>query len=63
MCGRDFPGGEGEARFVGRGVAGDVHTVEGRRVLGIEPYEVPEGATPGTVEAIEAARRILAEDT
>ena len=57
---RDFPGGEGEARFIGRAtLEDDVCTLEARRALGVEPYEVPAGAAPGVVAALEGARAVL----
>ncbi|KAF9559454.1 DUF1479-domain-containing protein [Agrocybe pediades] len=36
----DFPGGEGEFAFVGRGRAEDILTDEGRRMLGLEKFTV-----------------------
>ncbi|KAF9047646.1 hypothetical protein BJ165DRAFT_1344281, partial [Panaeolus papilionaceus] len=36
----DFPGGEGESKFVGRGTPEDILTDEGRRMLGLETIQV-----------------------
>lgn len=35
----DFPGGQGESQFSGRGSVADVSTQEGRRALGFEKLE------------------------
>ncbi|PPR06769.1 LOW QUALITY PROTEIN: hypothetical protein CVT26_003920, partial [Gymnopilus dilepis] len=41
----DFPGGEGESFFVGRGTPDDILSgKEGSRMFGLEGYEVPDGA-------------------
>ena len=42
----DFPGGVGESRFEGKGGEGDVMTDEGRRGLGVMPFDV-DGAAEG----------------
>jgi len=55
----DFPGGEGESTFVGRGIPEDVKTVEGRRVLGLSPYDVTAVSTPGAQYVVEQANKIL----
>ncbi|KDQ56263.1 hypothetical protein JAAARDRAFT_132800 [Jaapia argillacea MUCL 33604] len=55
----DFPGGDGEAKFRGRGMPNDVTTEEGRRMLGLAPFIVPEGATDGAKRAVEEANRML----
>ncbi|PPQ71598.1 hypothetical protein CVT24_006458 [Panaeolus cyanescens] len=39
----DFPGGEGETRFMGRGTPDDVLSEEGRRMLGLEIFEADAG--------------------
>jgi len=39
----DFPGGEGESKFVGRATVEDVETSEGRRMLGIEAFDTSKG--------------------
>ncbi|KAF4562978.1 hypothetical protein EYR40_007304 [Pleurotus pulmonarius] len=35
----DFPGGEGELNFAGRGNAGDVKSAAARQILGFEPFQ------------------------
>ncbi|BGP43456.1 hypothetical protein JCM10449v2_007491 [Rhodotorula kratochvilovae] len=58
----DFPGGEGESRFVGRAGVTDTHEgsgEEGRRALGAEKFVVREGETPGGRRVVEEANRIL----
>lgn len=60
---RDFylPGEDGEAYFTGRMSVDDVTTAARRRVLGIDPFMIPEGptATPGAVQTVEMANKIL----
>ena len=56
---RDFPGGEGESKFAGCPTVKDVKTSEGRKVLGIEPYDIPDGLEEGEREAIRRANGIL----
>ena len=41
LCIRDFPGGEGESRFIGRATVKDIPTAEGRRMFGFEKFEEP----------------------
>jgi hypothetical protein len=36
---RDFPGGEGESKFVGRATTDDLKTLEGRRMFGFEEFD------------------------
>ncbi|KAG7091217.1 hypothetical protein E1B28_010268 [Marasmius oreades] len=36
----DFPGGEGESKFVGRGTVNDIKTKLGRQAYGLEPFAV-----------------------
>ncbi|GAA5863597.1 hypothetical protein JCM3774_006543 [Rhodotorula dairenensis] len=58
----DFPGGEGESRFVGRGTRADVHEdgkSEGLRALGYEPFVPAADETAGGRQVIEAANKIL----
>ncbi|KAH9935185.1 DUF1479-domain-containing protein [Epithele typhae] len=55
----DFPGGEGESRFVGRGTSEDVTTVEGRRTLGLEPFSYPPAASEGERRMIDLANNTL----
>ncbi|OCF34714.1 hypothetical protein I316_03757 [Kwoniella heveanensis BCC8398] len=45
--GPDFPGGEGEAHFVGKGVEGDILSKEGRRAMGLEPFEITADLSSG----------------
>lgn len=51
---RDFPGGEGESKFIGRGTIEDMQNREGRQLLGFEPFD----ASPDTT-FIEKANLIL----
>lgn len=39
----DFPGGEGESHFVGRGTAADIPTQDGRLMYGLDHLDVDEG--------------------
>ncbi|KAH9925701.1 hypothetical protein B0H21DRAFT_141575 [Amylocystis lapponica] len=55
----DYPGGEGEALFSGRATPDDVQSLEGRRVVGMEPSEIPAGADEKEAELIRAANAIL----
>lgn len=55
----DFPGGEGEAHFVGRVRAEDIKDKEAQRMFGLTPFEVPADASQGEKNLIEAANRIL----
>lgn len=55
----DFPGGEGESRFKGRAIPEDVRNVEGCRILGFAPFDVPQDATEGARMVIEEANSIL----
>lgn len=55
---RDFPGGEGESKFSGRATEEDLLTQNARHIFGIEPYDIPEDATPGAVEVLNFARQI-----
>lgn len=55
----DFPGGEGESTFKGRGVPDDVASVDGRRLLGLTKFEVPTNATDGVVRVIDHANATL----
>lgn len=36
---RDFPGGEGEARCVGRARPENVKSIEGKRAVGLAPFD------------------------
>lgn len=58
----DFPGGEGESRFVGRAGVQDTHEgsgEEGRRAVGAERFVVSEGETEGGKTVIEQANKVL----
>lgn len=58
----DFPGGEGESRFVGRASKADVHAgdrLQGLRALGYERFVPAPNETPGGKQVIEEANRIL----
>lgn len=55
----DFPGGEGESRFVGRGTVEDIAHPDGRRVLGFEPFKYASFVNEGERRAISAANEIL----
>ncbi|KAF5309928.1 hypothetical protein D9619_010556 [Psilocybe cf. subviscida] len=41
----DFPGGEGESNFVGRATAADIHSEEGRRMLGLDTFPLTGSKT------------------
>ena len=56
---RDFPGGEGEAHFVGRVKADDIVDEEACRMFGLAPFEVPMNASQSEKNLIDAANRIL----
>ncbi|EGO26082.1 hypothetical protein SERLADRAFT_447357 [Serpula lacrymans var. lacrymans S7.9] len=53
----DFPGGEGESKFLGRASAQDIHTREGRQALGFEPFVSSAGSS--SVKLHEEANKIL----
>ncbi|EPS92730.1 hypothetical protein FOMPIDRAFT_1026704 [Fomitopsis schrenkii] len=55
----DFPGGEGEAHFVGRVKAEDVKDKEAQRIFGLAPFDVPAGASESEKNLVDAANRIL----
>ncbi|EIW54320.1 DUF1479-domain-containing protein [Trametes versicolor FP-101664 SS1] len=55
----DFPGGEGESRFVGRCGLEDIASPDGRRVLGFEPFGEKTFLNDGEREVIAAANEIL----
>jgi hypothetical protein len=54
-----FPSGEGESRHVGRATPEDINTLEGRRAMGFEPFEIKSDMTPGEKEIISKANVIL----
>ncbi|GAA5993221.1 hypothetical protein JCM10908_004515 [Rhodotorula pacifica] len=58
----DFPGGEGESRFVGRASRADVHEgdkSQGLRALGYERFVPAQEETAGGKKVIEAANKVL----
>ncbi|KAM4065721.1 hypothetical protein HRG_010563 [Hirsutella rhossiliensis] len=60
--GPDFPGGEGEARHVGRPTEEMMRgwtTPAGRQAFGLEKFDVREGALPGERDVVEKANAIL----
>lgn len=59
---RDFPQGEGESKFSGRFTAADIvqDDIDGRRVLGLAPFEITPQETAGGAKVIEEANRMLA---
>ncbi|KAF8181820.1 hypothetical protein BJ912DRAFT_906656 [Pholiota molesta] len=50
----DFPGGEGESQFIGRGSVADINTDEGRRLYGLEAFAADQtkGLGAGFVEKV-----------
>ena len=55
----DFPGGVGESQFLGRAKSEDIHSSEGRRALGFEPFGYPAYKDEGERVLIGAANKIL----
>lgn len=59
----DFPQGQGESLNIGRSSPSspDVQNmaIEGRRMLGLEKFETPEGATVGVKELIAEVNSTL----
>jgi hypothetical protein len=55
----DFPGGMGESGHKGRGQVGDIKSIDGRRAMGLERFEISEHLTPGQKVAAEVANKIL----
>jgi hypothetical protein len=55
----DFPGGEGESRFLNRGGQEHVQGETGLRALGFKKFDTPEGASMGETQAVLEANRIL----
>jgi hypothetical protein len=56
---RDFPGGEGESKCVGRGSVKDIKSAEGRRALGFEKFKVPPLAPQAEKDFFNNVNRIL----
>ncbi|CAK9782520.1 DUF1479-domain-containing protein [Cutaneotrichosporon oleaginosum] len=57
--GPDFPAGVGEADFDGRATAADIKGAEGRRAMGLEPFDAAWGRTQGVQALRRAANEIL----
>ncbi|OSX59833.1 hypothetical protein POSPLADRAFT_1048300 [Postia placenta MAD-698-R-SB12] len=55
----DFPGGEGESKFIGRATANDVKSLDGQRLFGLAPFEVPPAATQGEARLIETVNSLM----
>ncbi len=51
----DFPGGEGESRHVGRAIPENINTLEGRRAMGFELFDVKSSMTSGEKEIVSKA--------
>lgn len=58
-AGSDFPGGEGESRFLNRGGEEHIQGETGLRALGFKEFDVPIGAGEGEARAILKANQIL----
>ncbi|WVF67161.1 hypothetical protein IAT40_001907 [Kwoniella sp. CBS 6097] len=57
--GPDFPGGAGEADFVGKGVEEDILSKEGRQAMGLEPFEISDDLSSGERSIRQKANEIL----
>ncbi|ORX33692.1 hypothetical protein BD324DRAFT_639175 [Kockovaella imperatae] len=57
--GPDFPGGEGESEFQGRGEESDLKTDEARRGMGFEPFKIDESMSEGEKLVRRQANAIL----
>lgn len=55
----DFPGGEGESNFKGRGTVEDVVSAAGRHLLGFTKFDIPSKATEGALKVIKHANATL----
>jgi hypothetical protein len=55
----DFPGGEGESRFLNRGGQEHIQGETGLRALGFKKFDTPEGASLGETQAVLEANSIL----
>ncbi|KDQ13124.1 hypothetical protein BOTBODRAFT_160721 [Botryobasidium botryosum FD-172 SS1] len=55
----DFPQGEGEGSFVGKGLLSDIHP-DGLNAMGFGQLDIPEGAAPSEIEAIRIANKAFA---
>jgi len=56
----DFPGGDGEKGFEGVGRPADVRTKQGRKAMGLEPYEEWQGMTEGEKAVVRESNAVLA---
>ncbi|KAF9479392.1 DUF1479-domain-containing protein [Pholiota conissans] len=54
----DFPGGEGESKYVGRGSVDDINTNEGRYMYGLKAFEVDDSKAL-SAEFVEKVNRVL----
>ncbi|ODN76798.1 hypothetical protein L202_05400 [Cryptococcus amylolentus CBS 6039] len=57
--GPDFPGGAGESDFEGRGQVEDIESLEGRRAMGLEPFDVSGSLASGEREVRKQANTII----
>jgi len=55
----DFPGGEGESRFLNQGGQEHIQGETGLRALGFKKFDFPEGARMGEAQAVLEANRTL----
>ncbi|OCH89446.1 DUF1479-domain-containing protein [Obba rivulosa] len=55
----DFPGGIGEAHFTHRGTSASINSVAARRILGLEPFDVPPDADEGEKDLIQSVNAAL----
>ncbi len=51
----DFPGGKGESNHVGRATPEDIEKIEGRRVMGLEPFEITLNMISGEKQMVSKA--------
>ena len=58
----DFPGGEGESRFLNRGGQEHIQGETGLRALGFKKFDIPEGVGAGEAQAILEANEMLFPD-
>ena len=55
----DFPGGEGESHFLNRGGREHAQGEAGLRAIGVEKFDILEGASEGEAHTILEANKIL----
>ena len=55
---RDFPGGEGESKFVGRATPQDIQNREGREMYGLEMFS-PGSEKGPQAEFVEKINQVL----